>query len=71
MKSIDSARSLTLTKEELSHKKLHPLKLRVIVKECATIVQKDMCRPEQSRNAFLNFNFSVEEAVELWERLKL
>ncbi|XP_057290251.1 uncharacterized protein LOC130612937 [Hydractinia symbiolongicarpus] len=33
-------------------------------------MKKDMCLPEQTRTEFSNINFSVDEAVELWEKIK-
>lgn len=68
--SLAEELSNTHIEEEELLKKLHPLKLRVIVLECVSILHKEMCVQEHIRNVFLDFNFSVEESVELWNKFE-
>jgi hypothetical protein len=61
-----------LTPEEISAKKLHPLKLKTIVSLSAEKLAVDLCLPVQLRSKFSNdnFSFSVEEAQKLWHTLR-
>lgn len=66
----DSATSSSLSKEEEIMKKLHPLALKVIVKNCANLCLNDLCLPEATRCVFSTFSFTNDDAVELWNNFK-
>ena len=57
---------------EISMKKLHPLQLKVIVKDCAEKVSKDMCFPLHLRLNFdaSHFVFTNADAEKLWYKIR-
>lgn len=59
-----------LTKEEQILKKLHPLKLKVLITKSAEICLGDQCLPKSTREVFRDFKVSNDDAVKLWEKLK-
>jgi len=57
-------------KEEISVKKLHPLNLKVIMEKCAQKITQDYCYPDDFRNQFCDLQFSTNNAVELWTKIR-
>ena len=57
---------------EMSMKKLHPLQLKVMVKNCAENLSNDLCFPVKVRSVFCSsqFSFSNEDAEKLWYQLR-
>ena len=53
-------------------KKLHPVKLRVMVKMCAENIATDLCFPVSTRTKFSTHNFSFlhDDAEALWYKLR-
>ena len=53
-------------------KKLHPVKLRVMVKMCAENIAADLCFPVSTRTKFStdNFSFLHDDAEALWYKLR-
>ena len=53
-------------------KKLHPVKLRVMVKMCAENIATDLCFPVSTRTKFSidNFSFLHDDAEALWYKLR-
>ena len=61
-----------LTPLEVSMKKLHPVKLRIMVKMCAENIATDLCFPVSTRTKFSTdtFSFSHDDAEALWYKLR-
>ena len=59
-----------LTPLEVSTKKLHPIKLRVMVKMCAENIATDLCFPVSTRTKFYTDNFLHDDAEALWSKLR-
>ena len=60
-----------LTPLEVSMKKLHPVKLRVMVKMCAENIAPNLCFPVSTRTKFSidNLSFLHDDAEALWYKL--
>eukprot|EP00112_Aurelia_sp_Birch-Aquarium-sp1_P007430 Seg181.7 transcript_id=Seg181.7/GoldUCD/mRNA.D3Y31 product="hypothetical protein" protein_id=Seg181.7/GoldUCD/D3Y31 len=58
--------------DELSRRKLHPLRLKTIVLKCAEKISSDECFPSSLREKFLKelFTFTNDDAVQLWSKLR-
>ena len=61
-----------LTPLEVSMKKLHPVKLRIMVEMCAENIATDLCFPVSTRTKFSNDNFSFlhDDEEALWHKLR-
>ena len=62
----------SLTPLEVSMKKLHPVKLRVMAKMCAENIATDLCFPVSTRTKFStdNFSFLHDDAEASWYKFR-
>ena len=63
--------SSTQTEDDILMNKLHPLKLRVIVTQCAAKVGSDLCLSQQMRENYTGFDSTATQEVELWNKLRV